>query len=347
MLSAVMYEKQDIRLINRNVPEITENEILVKVKCAGICGTDLRIYQNGIPNVTKHTPRTLGHEFSGVIEKVGKNIRHYKVGMRVSVAPNIGCGVCDTCVEGNEHLCDQYEAIGIHLDGGFAEYVRIPESAVRSGNVVEIPDHVSFEEAMIVEPLSCVYNGIQKSNVHLGDTVLIIGAGPIGIMHAMFAKLAGAAKVFITNRSERRLEIVEQVDPSFITVPSKNLEADIHRLTNGQGVDVCIAACSDPGAQTLAVQLVKLNGRVNFFGGLPKDNEMIKMNGNLIHYKQIVVTGTTRSSSGHFRKTLGLIAAGQLKVDPLITDRYSIQEFDQALEKAINRTGLKTIITFE
>lgn len=347
MLSATMFEKEDIRLVEKEIPFINEREILLQVKSVGICGTDLRIYRNGHPEINKDSPRILGHEISGVIEKVGSNVEGYQQGMRITIAPNMGCSICDTCVSGNGHLCDDYKAIGIHLDGGFAEYIRIPEKAINSGNISIIPDHVSFEEASIVEPLACVYSGIEKCEIKPGDNVLIIGAGPIGIMHAMFAKFSGAANVFISNRSTSRLDIAKQIDKSFITIPSSDLKSEIDRRTNGKGVDVCITACSAPEAQALSLELVKLNGRINFFGGLPKDKENVQVNTNLIHYKQLVVTGTTKANNEQFRKTLEFISSGLLTVNNLITGKFSIDKMNEALEEAMSSKGLKTLIVFD
>lgn len=177
MLAARFYGAGDIRIEEIKKPRISKDEILVKVKSAALCGTDLRMYRHGLAN-NASLPITLGHEFSGVIAEVGAEVSHYTEGMEVVVAPNMGCGVCRQCVQGNTHHCPDYKALGIHLDGGFAEYVRIPKEAVVQGNVMPIPAGLSFEEAALVEPLSSVYSGLERCQVGLGDYVLIIG-GPL------------------------------------------------------------------------------------------------------------------------------------------------------------------------
>ncbi|WP_040978638.1 zinc-dependent dehydrogenase [Oceanobacillus jeddahense] len=347
MLSAKMYDKENIEVIKEEIPAISEDEILLKVKSAGICGTDLRIYRNGHPEIHKDSPRTLGHEFSGVIEKVGSSVDGYKKGMRVAAAPNIGCGKCDICVSGNQHLCKEYKAIGVQLDGAFAEYLKIPAKAINSGNISELPDHVSFEEASIIEPLACVYSGIEKCEIKPGDDVLIIGAGPIGIMHAMLAKISGAANVFISNRSTNRLEMAKEIDNSFITIPNSDLKREIDLQTNGEGVDVCITACSSADAQTLSLELVKLNGRISFFGGLPKGKEKVELDTNLIHYKQLTILGTTKASNEQFRKTLHFISSGLLDVKKLTTGKYHLNDIHDAFEEAMSGKGLKTVIVYD
>jgi L-iditol 2-dehydrogenase len=210
MLAARLYGPNDLRLEEVSIPEINDNEILLKVKSTAICGTDIRMIVNGAKGVDTNNPRILGHEIAGVIVKVGKNVQKYTEGMRVAVGPNMGCGVCEMCVSGNTQLCDSYQALGINIDGGFAEYVKVPEKAIIQGNVIEIAPELSFDEAALNEPLSCVYNGDVRCNIKPGDAVLVIGAGPIGIMHAMIAKMYGAAKVMINDLSEERLEICKK-----------------------------------------------------------------------------------------------------------------------------------------
>lgn len=346
MLAAYLHGAKDLRLIEVNIPEINDNEVLLKVKSAAICGTDIRMIHNGYRGITKQVPRIIGHEVSGVIEKVGKNIKNYQEGMRVTVAPNMGCGFCDPCVSGNTHMCASYQALGINLDGGFAEYVRIPEEACRQGNITELPDRVSFDEASLNEPLSCVFNGFLKCDIKPGDTVLVIGAGPIGIMHAKLAKMAGAAKVMINDIDKERLEICREIDSSFMLLPSENLKNQVMDLTNGKGLNVCITACPSPEAQASALELMAVNGRVNFFGGLPPGKEIVGINTNLVHYKQLILTGSTRSSIAQFRTTLKLIADQKVNVKDLISGRFTLDKIIDGVELATETKGLKNIIYF-
>ena len=331
------------------VPEITENEALVHVKSAFVCGTDARMFRNGLKGVSEDSPRILGHEFSGVIAKAGNNVQGYTKGMAVTVAPNMGCGICELCISGNTQLCTQaFQALGVTIDGGFAEYTRIPEAAVRQGNMMPIPAGMTFEEAAIVEPLSCAYNGYTKCPTMPGDTVLIIGAGPIGIMHARLAKMAGAAKVFINDLSENRLALCREADSSFITVDaSVPLQERMHALTNGRGVDVVITACSVPQVQAQALELAAINGKILFFGGLPADKAVVGLDTNIIHYKLLTVTGMTRSSLAQYRKTIDLIANGLIKVDDLISTRSTIDDIQTTIENVSRGIGLKSTIVFE
>ncbi len=346
MLAALLYGPRDMRIEEVAIPEIDNNEILLKVKSVAICGTDIRMFNNGCKGINESNPRILGHELSGIITKVGKNVKGYKEGMKVAVAPNMGCGLCDQCVSGNTHLCSDYQALGINIDGGFAEYVRIPEAAVRQGNIIELDSNTSMDEAALNEPLSCVYSGFEKCNIRPGDVVLIIGAGPIGLMHAKLAKMAGAAKVIINDLSEERLQMSYQIDNSFITVAGESLKNYVYEVTKGEGVDVCITACPAPQAQAMALELMAMGGRINFFGGLPKHRENVAINTNLIHYKQLVITGSTRANVSQFRKTLGFISNSLICVDDLITGRYNLTNIRNAFVEACNARGLKNIIVF-
>ena len=346
MKAALFYGKEDIRIRDIPIPQIDDHEVLLKVKSAAICGTDIRMFKNGAKGVDANHPLVLGHELSGVIAQTGDKVHTYREGMRVAVAPNMGCGYCDFCVGGNTHLCSEYKALGINLDGGFAEYVKIPEAAVQQGNITEIRENVSFDEAAVNEPLSCVYNGFQHYGVNPGDYVLIIGAGPIGLMHAKLAKMAGAAKVMIHDLSPERLETCKKIDGSFVIIAEK-LKENVASLTGGHGLDVCVTACPAPQAQAEALEFMATEGRVCFFGGLPKEREIVPINTNYVHYKQLKLTGSARASLSQYRKTLDFISGGILSVKELITGTFSLDRISEALDLAANAKGIKSIITFE
>lgn len=349
MNAVLLHGKEDLRFLKDfPVPEFNDDEILLKTKSSSICGTDLRMYSNGYKNITEKKPLVLGHEFSGTIEKSGKNVPDFfKEGMRVAVAPNMGCGTCEMCTSGNTHLCREYKAFGINIHGAFADYVRIPKAAIQQGNIIEIPDNMSFEEASLAEPLSCVLNTFERLDIRLGDEVLIFGAGPIGLMHAMMAKRGGAAKVILTDLSMERLEKARKMDADFITLNTDNLREEVMALTKGKGIDVCITANPSPRAQIDSLELLATNGRVSFFGGIPKGSDLSGLDTNLIHYNQLIVTGTTRQSLRQFRKTLKLIENKLIDTQKLISHTYSLKDLGNAIVKMKNREGIKHAVVFE
>ncbi|HEY5467029.1 MAG TPA: alcohol dehydrogenase catalytic domain-containing protein [Clostridia bacterium] len=348
MLAGRLFGQEDLRIVSMPIPETGEQELLIRVKAAAVCGTDLRMIKQGVAGMSESHPLTLGHEFSGIIERVGPATGGtYQVGQRVAVAPNFGCGTCDFCVSGQGHMCPDYQAFGINLDGAFAEFVRVPAKAVLQGNVTPIADNVPFAVAALNEPLSCVYNGFERNHVRQGDTVLIIGAGAIGIMHAMLARMAGAAKVVINDLSDQRLEIVHAIDPGILTVNGQADLAEYTRMTTvGKGFDVIVTAAPVPQIQQDSLKLAAVNGRICFFGGLPRDRENVVLNTNLIHYKQLIVSGTTRANLRQYRQTLDFIAAGLVQVDRLITNRGDISMLPDFIKEARLANGLKYVVEF-
>jgi len=345
MLALKLFGANDIRLVETEIPEINDDEILLKTKAAAICGTDIRMWQNGYKGVDEDHPLTLGHEFAGTIFKVGKNVAFFKEGMRISVQPNIGCGQCDRCVSGNSHLCDSYRAFGINMDGAFAEYVRIPADAISRGNIALLPDNVSEAEAAVIEPMSCAYNGFSKCFVKPGEYALVVGAGPIGICHARLLHMAGAS-VLMNDLSPARLDVCKKMMPYIEIYHGNDLASFVKKWTNGRGLDIAITACPSPEMQAAMLPLMNYGGRINFFGGIPAHKEPVPIDTNLVHYKELYLTGSTRSSISQYRKVLELVSAGLLQVNDIITGRYNISEALDAFNNAKQALGLKHAIIF-
>jgi len=346
MKAAKLFGPNDIRVVNCATPEINDDEILLKTTAAAICGTDLRMIGNGYKGVDENHPLVLGHEIAGIIEKVGKNVKGYSSGMKAAIAPNIGCGICDWCVSGDTHLCSAYTAFGINMDGGFAEYVRIPQNAITQGNIMILDDSMPLDVAALIEPASCVLNGQLRAGIHLNDKVLVIGAGPIGIMHGLLARVFGAAKVYIRDLSVPRMKQSVELIPGAEAIPEDDLEAAAKRLTGGRGFDVTITACPAPAAQIDALKVTGMNGRILYFGGLPAGKDEVTLATNHIHYKQLSIHGSTRGNVNQYRAVANMVAAGTLDLSVLISMRYPITEFGDAVEYAKKAEGLKTVIVF-
>jgi L-iditol 2-dehydrogenase len=328
----------DLRVDEIPAPSIGPGEILLEVGASLICGTDLRMWKNG----AKVSPLTLGHETAGTIVETGRDVRHYKPGMRAAVAPNYGCGVCDACVAGRSQDCPDLRAMGIHDEGGFAEFLRVPAAAVAQGNVSVIDGAVSFAAAALAEPLSCVYNSFERSALKPGDSVVVVGAGPIGLLHAKLYRLAGAGLVAICDVNAERLAACVREDPSFVALGSEGAGDRVMELTRGAGADVVVAAASNPAVQQLAFALAAMHGRVIFFGGLPAGKEIVGLDTNVIHYRQIYVTGTSRQSLAQYRRCLGLISRGLLKVDGMVTRTWGLDDAAAAFAAAARGEGLKS-----
>jgi threonine dehydrogenase-like Zn-dependent dehydrogenase len=342
MKAALYYGVGDIRVEELPVPEIDEGELLVRVKACAVCGTDNRIYRSGHFRIPAGVRRVLGHETCGEIAKAGAKVRRFRAGDRVAIAPNIGCGCCHMCIQGFNQLCPSYEAFGISLDGGFAQYLRVPAGAV--GNVVQIPAQVSYRQAVLIEPLSCVYNAYEAYKTVPGDMVLIIGAGPIGALHALLNKTAGGT-VVVADLSADRLAAVRKYGAAHLIQSSDvDLKSEIAKITSGRGADVVITACSVPEMQALALELAGYHGRVCLFGGLPQGKELVALNTNLIHYKELLVTATTGSSMQDFHAAARILASGSFEVGSLITGIFPLEKTVAAFQYAAQGLGMKALV---
>jgi len=346
MKAALFYGIEDIRIEDVHRPRPGAGEALLRIRAAGICGTDLRIFANGHHRIPPGARRILGHELAGEIVEVGPGVSGLQPGMRVGVAPNVGCGACAQCVSGWTNLCPDYTAFGIGLDGGFAEYMLITADAIRQGNVMTIPENIPYSSAALAEPLSCCYNGQEAVGLGRDDVVLIIGAGPIGLMHALLARLSGARVVIVSEVSEARLQQAAACGVDILVNPErKDLNRAVMEASRGQGASVVIVAAAAPRAQEQALELAGRQGRINFFGGLPKDRPWIQINSNLIHYKQLVVTGTTGSNVRQYRSTLNLIIQGRVQMGPLVSARLPLDRLHEGIERS--RTGQELRIVVE
>ena len=249
------------------------------------------------------------------------------------------------CARGLPNMCPDYTAFGITLDGAHAEYVRIPSAAIVQGSVIPLPDSLSFEEAALLEPLSCVVNGNRASRIELGDTVVIFGAGPIGLLHLFLAQLSGAASVIVADVQLARLETAARLGATR-TVHSgeENVLERVRKETRSRGADVVITACSVAAVQEQAIELLAPLGRACFFGGLPKDGSRVAIDTNLIHYKQLLVTGVTGGAPHDFRTALDLVASGRVDVRQVISHTVLAARMAEAFQMAMREDALKVVI---
>jgi len=345
MLAAVYHGPNDIRVEVVPKPEIGAEEILLKVLNASICGTDIRIFHGHHRKYLPGTHRIPGHEMVGQVAQVGENVKGYTLGQRLFLAPNMGCGHCRQCISGNNNICANYDAIGVTIDGAFAEYVRVPAAAVLQGNLLPIRDEVDPTVAALIEPFACVLRGQDATALRAGDIVLVMGAGPIGIMHVKLANLKGASKVIVSEPLVERRTQALQLGADIVTDPiNEDLREIVMVESNGRGADVIITAAPAHKAQESAPTLAAIGGRINFFGGLPKDDPIIQLDSNLIHYKELVITGTTACSTHDCLRAAELINSNKLDLSPLISQRFPLQETLAAFAAAEDRKNLKVVL---
>ena len=264
MQAAMYYDIGDVRYEETDVPEIGPGELLIKVGTALTCGTDVKTYKRGHPLLIKHTPALFGHEYAGTIEAVGDEVKNFKVGMRVVATNSAPCGNCYFCKRDMPNLCAKLK--DSLVNGAFAEFIRVPESVVQ-WNTHPIPDSLSFRDAALTEPLACVVHGIEESNIRLGDTVVVIGAGPIGQMMIMLAKKNGASTVIVSDLAPLRRKIAEKAGADIAIDPTK--EDPVERVkeeTSGRGADAVIEAVGIPQLWEQAVEMTRDAGTTLLFG---------------------------------------------------------------------------------
>lgn len=333
------------QLIIKDVPEpvCPARGLVIKVKACAICGTDIKVYHHGHKHIK--FPRITGHEVAGEVVEAGKETKGFKKGDRVTVAAALPCGRCFYCHQGWPSMCDNLTAIGYHYDGGFAEYMAVPEVAYENDCVNRIKPELSFAEASLTEPLACVINGQELSGVGLGKVVVVIGAGPIGCLQVMLSHSLGARKVILADISPERLKVSEAASADIYLDSSKvNLKDEVLRITEGRGAEVVMVACSSGRAQEEALEIVAKRGNINFFGGLPKDKPFINFNSNLLHYGEFSVVGTHGSSPRHNALALDLIASQKILVKKLVTHGLPLEKIYEGFKITEKGQGLKTII---
>jgi L-iditol 2-dehydrogenase len=327
------------------VPEIGEGELLVRVKSCAICGTDLRILEGKKTKGVRY-PSVIGHEIAGIIEESRVRIGDggLKPGARVCLAPVIPCHSCRYCLEGRENACKNRTAVGYEYDGGFAEFLRIPAKAVEFGHVQPLPENMSFEEGSLVEPLSCCLNGIRKADVGLGDVCLIVGAGPIGLMHIQLARAAGAGTVIVGEPNHRRREAALRFGADMVVDPeTENIAKVLMDITNGYGVDSLIMAIGVPAIVNDLLKVIRKGGTMNLFAGFSGTGECT-IEANIIHYNEITVNGTTASTRLDYLHAKDLIANNRVHVKDLVTHRYGLGDFNEAYQTAKAGTGIKIMV---
>jgi L-iditol 2-dehydrogenase len=341
MTAAVLYGKEDVKIEKVPIPRVGEGEVLVKVQVALTCGTDLKVYQRGYHARMIVPPALFGHELAGMIEQTGPGVRGFKKGMRVVALNSAPCQTCFYCSRHQENLCDDL----LFNNGAYAEYIRIPRRIVEL-NMLAIPPHVSLEEAAMVEPLACVLRGLHETGVEIGDTVAVIGAGPVGLMFVHVAQAMGCNVIAVVKRqaqseAARRMGAHEVVDLGSGVQPVEAVRA---LSPAGRGADVVIEAVGRPEAWVWATEMVRKGGTVNFFGGCAKGT-LVELDTNRLHYSEITLKATFHHTPDAVRKAFALIAEKKIRPADYITGEAPLSRLQQVLEHMMNRNGdIKTAI---
>ena len=342
-MKAVVKEKKGYDNISYKevpVPQINDNEVLIKVKAAGICGSDIHIFNDEFPY---WPPVTLGHEFAGVIEKVGRDIKRFKIGDRVTSEPQQGvCGVCRFCRLGLIHLCSSKRSPGWGIDGAMAEYIKLPETLLH-----KLPDNISFIEGAVIEPASTVTHAIiERGNIRPQDFVVVMGPGPIGLIAAQVAKASGAKKVAIAGLDEDkdyRFTIAEELKIDFIiNVQRQDLNDLILKNTEGYGADFVVECSGSEKAINSAIEILAKNGKLIAVGFSGKESLGLKWDSAI--YKELNIITSMSSTYSSWNYTIDMLKENRLNLNKVVSDILPLSKYREGFDRAINKKGLKIVL---
>jgi len=343
MKAFVLHDVMDYRIDEVPVPDIPAGGMLVKVRACGLCGSDLRTIGSGHRHV--RFPWIRGHEICGEVAAYGQGYAGpWKIGERISIGPNTYVPDDPFCIEGRHELSAEIKEIAQAWPGGLAEYIAIPEESVVLGNILRPPEHLIDVYAAVVEPGSSVIHAHERARTTIGDTVLVMGAGPVGCIHMMVARAFGADRIIVSDVQPKRLELAAPFGPDAVIDASKgDIGSRVADLTDGRGPDVIITANASPQAQVDAVRMAAKGGRVVLFGGLPHDHSSPGVDMNLVHYKNLLLIGISKFSPRHFRKSLQMLASGRIPGEKLVTDVLPLTEAGKGVKAAMSGEALKVV----
>lgn len=341
MKAAFFYGPEDIRIEERPIPKAGKGEIVIQNKVALTCGTDVKMYLRGYPLFTP--PHGFGHESAGIVAEVGEGVEHFKVGDRVVAHNSAPCNACYYCKQGQHSMCENI----IFNFGCFAEYHKIPAAIVRQ-NVFHIPDGMEFRDAALTEPFSCAVYGIDEIGVNPGETVVVNGAGPIGLMFIRLAYYKGA-RVIATDLSDTRLKVAAQLgaENTINAGSTENITGAVRSLTDGgRGVDVAIEAVGLPEIWENTILMARKGGRILLFGGT-KSGSSISLDATLLHYSQHTIKGVFHTTPKHVHASFELLKRGVLDAKTLVGGEYKLEEVEQALLSHKSGKVIKNCIVFD
>lgn len=343
MKAAVFKDIKNIVTETLPIPECPDDGLLIKVYSCGICGSDVRNFHNGLKDGI--TNQIMGHEIAGEVVEAGKEVTRFHIGDRVALAPDISCGQCWYCKRGLVNLCENHRMLGTHFPGGFAQYVALPGVVLQHGFVELIPNEMSYDHAAFAETCSAVIACQKNCKVTLGDTVVIIGDGPVGCLHCEVARAHGAKTIIMIGRD--KLELAKTFEPDILLdsrAPSEELVAQVRAHTNGLGADIVILALPVVSVQQQALEMVRKRGTVVIYGGVPKDKQMTSLDSNMIHYGEITVTGAFSYSSTGLSDALSALAAGNIHAEKYINGKVSLNNVVHGIEMLTRGDALKVVI---
>jgi L-iditol 2-dehydrogenase len=337
--SVVYYAPKDVRIEKMaSAPTAGKGECLIEVEACAICGTDIKSYSKGNPRIKP--PMIMGHEFCGTV--VESSPPGPKVGSRAVMATTIGCGTCIYCRQGRSNICRQAEAIGFHYPGAMAPWVRIPERAVTLGHLAEVGD-LDAGVAALAEPLSCVVNGLGRLPMKEIKTALVLGLGPLGMLHALAARAKGVEKIVCCEFPGKRTELAKTLGFPDVVKPEE-MDGTFKDLSGGEGFDLVVVTAPHNPTQAKSPQYARKGGYVSFFASLPQGEEMLSVNSRMIHYNELIVFGTSDSTPVHVREAVRLLKENTATFASLVTHRLPMNRFTHAMDEIAAGNAVKVVL---
>ncbi len=346
MKAAVIKGKGKIIIEEVPTPVPKDGEVLLKVEACALCGTDQRVLSGEKPVDVQ----IVGHEITGKAVQVGKNVKGVEEGKRYIVQTVIGCGLCPMCKIHRENLCEKgFIAMGYQFNGGFAEYVLMPEIAVKQGCLIPIPEDFPATLGTLIEPLSCCVNGMKYIPMETREHVIIFGGGIIGVLNALVARARGAKRITIMDVSQARLDLLKKLKlpfDDFVDTSKVNPEEWVKNTTAGRGVDAVVVAASVKPLVALGMKLLRRAGHLSIFAGMPKSDCIDQIDLNKIHYYELNLHGANSSSYAEYIEARDLMVSGKIDGSPLVTHTFPLDKFNEAVSLQANPAGgsLKIVI---
>jgi 2-desacetyl-2-hydroxyethyl bacteriochlorophyllide A dehydrogenase len=330
MKAVFINDVRSLEVKDVDIPEIAANEVLVKVKASGICGTDVHVYEGEVPIAT--LPVIPGHEFCGVAEAVGEKITDVSAGDRVAIEPNLFCGQCHFCRTSKKHFCVNWAAVGLTRNGGFAEYCAVPRQAI-----YKMEDSLEFKDGAFFEPTACVLHGIERSQVKAGDTVVMMGAGSIGLIYVQALHAFGIKNIVTCDIDDNKLAVAKSLGADLTLNPQNDdIVKEVKDLTNGLGAESVIDAAGAAQTLTMAFDLVQNCGTIVVFG-VPAETLMLPVKMYDIYRREISVIGSFTNPYTN-EQALKIMATGRIKYDQILTHSISLDEVEETILKIRDRT---------
>ena len=343
MRATIFHEPGRVTVEDRASPQAGPGEVRLRMAAASLCASDVRVYRG-----EKHAAAGVvpGHEIAGVVDQVGEGVEGLGEGDRVVICPIVACNRCRFCLVGKRNRCVNRRTLGYDLDGGFAEQLLVPAPIVGTGHVIPVPDHLPLEVAAMTEPAACVLASLELCGVGGGTSMAILGAGPMGLMHLLMGRALGASPIIISEPLPERRDLARRWGADIVIDPATEDFTAAVRGSTGEGADAVIVSVGLGDLVAPALNVVRPQGVVNLFAGFPRGGDPVPFDPNLVHYGEVILTGSQNATTDQYRRTVHLLRSVP-HIEDVVTQRYGIEQAPEAYSARMAMEGLKSLVVFD